>query len=206
MILNQLGKNILGSMDVTYSIVSSTDEVPEILLEFDSIMECSTTGSATVTKYPTERGIYRTEYKYKNPDTVRMTGIISAGGLTGFSSVIKRLGTWDRKSAIEQIRAKLRELVAQMQLVDIQTRNSGRRERMTLSEYEMNETYDNYGSLEISMMFTEVPALGEKKKPKLTSDDDTENMGITMTQALAVGAGLLVVGSVATGNIAALSK
>lgn len=178
----------------TYSLVGKTDE--KLWLEFDIIEECETSGSATVTKYPTESGIYKTDYKYRNPDTVKMTGIISAGGLTGYTSVLSRMGTWDRQTAIEEIRKNLRDLVANMTLLNIQTRNAGRRDNMTLTGYSINETYDNFGSMEVSMQFQEVPQIsGSEKAVRNAADSTTSDTGITMTQVVA---GAVVLGSALT--------
>ena len=191
--------NILNAMGQTYSLVGTVSR--DILLEFDTIDECATGGSATVTKYPTERGTYATDYKYKNPDTVRMVGIISSGGVTGYTSVLRRLGTWDRQTAIETIRTNLKELTQNMTLLNIQTRNAGRRDNMTMTAYEINETYDNYGSMEITMQFQEVPQFnGAGKLVRNASDSPTQETGITMTQAVAIGAGILVAGSVIAAN------
>lgn len=189
--------NFVNAMGQTYSLVGALDP-KKILLEFDIIDECTTTGSATVTKYPTELGTNVTEYKYKNPDTVRMTGVISSGGATGFTSVLQRMGTWDRQTAIETIRNNLRELVLNMTLLNIQTRNAGRRDNMTLTSYEINETYDNFGSMEVTMNFTEVQQFGAKGAVKRNaSDTDTQDSGITMTQGLlAAGAIALTAGTI----------
>lgn len=191
----KLFDNILNAMGQTYSLVGVDPQ--DILLEFDIIDECVTGGSATVTKYPTEKGTYVTDYKYKNPDTVRMVGIISSGGATGYTSVLKRLGTWDRQTTIEMIREKLKDLTRDMTLLNIQTRNAGRRDNMTMTSYEINETYDNYGSMEVTMQFQEVPQFnGSGKVVRNASDSPTQDNGITMTQAAAIGAGILVAGAV----------
>ncbi len=180
----------------TYSLVGKNDD--KLWLEFDIIEECETTGSATTTKYPTETGIQRTDYKYRNPDTVKMTGVISAGGMTGISSVLTRMGTWDRQTAIEEIRKNLRELTANMTLLNIQTRNAGRRDNMTLTSYSINETYDNFGSMEVSMQFQELPQLSESDKAvRNAADSTTSDTGITMTQVVA---GAVAAGAIITAN------
>jgi hypothetical protein len=204
MALLKIFKNVLNAMGQTYSLVGTVKG--DILLEFDTIDECATTGSATVTKYPTEKGTHVTDYKYKNPDTVRMTGVISSGGATGYTSVLSRLGSWDRQTAIESIRANLRELVEQMTLMNIQTRNAGRRDNMTLTSYEINETYDNFGSMEVTMNFTEVRRFGPSGVTvRNASDTDTQESGITMTQAVMLGVSAITVGSsIIRGNAAAL--
>ena len=202
--LKKIYSNAKNAMGQTYSLVGVLQG--NILLEFDTIDECTTGGSSTVTKYPTEMGTNVTEYKYKNPDTVRMTGVISSGGATGYTSVLSRLGSWDRQTAIEAIRSNLRNLVTNMTLVNIQTRNAGRRDNMTLTSYEVNETYDNFGSMEVTMNFTEVQRFGASGAVvRNASDTATQESGITMTQAVMLGVSAITVGSsIIRGNAAAL--
>lgn len=202
--LKKIYSNAKNAMGQTYSLVGTV--AGDILLEFDIIDECTTGGSSTVTKYPTEKGTNVTEYKYKNPDTVRMTGVISSGGATGYTSVLSRLGSWDRQTAIEAIRNNLRNLVTNMTLVNIQTRNAGRRDNMTLTSYEVNETYDNFGSMEVTMNFTEVQRFGASGAVvRNASDTATQESGITMTQAVMLGVSAITVGSsIIRGNAAAL--
>lgn len=197
-------KNILTALGETYSIVGANSG--RIELEFDTIDECTTGGSATVTKYPTENGIQVTDYKYKNPDTVTMVGIVSEGGLTGFSSIYRIMGKWDRKSAIEAIRTNLDMLVSNMTLLKIQTRNAGRRTNMTLTAYEINETYDTFGTMQVTMQFQQVPQFNKDGTvARNASDLNTTDTGIMNTQSLlAIGAGALAAGGLVAGNIAAL--
>lgn len=198
--------NIVNALSQTYSIVG-TGDLSKVWLEFDTIDECTTGGSATVTKYPTEKGFQVTDYKYRNPDTVGMVGIIADGGLTGFSSLYRRMGKWDRKSAIEAIRKNLDELVGNMTLLTIQTRNAGRRSNMTLTAYEINETYDTFGTMQVTMQFQQVPQFDNSGNlTRNVADLDTAQTGITATQVIAaVGAASLVIGLAAVGNIAAWS-
>lgn len=196
-------KNILTALGEAYSVVGVKSG--RIELEFDTIDECTTGGSATVTKYPTENGIQVTDYKYKNPDTVTMVGIVSEGGLTGFSSIYRIMGKWDRKSAIEAIRTNLDMLVSNMTLLNIQTRNAGRRTNMTLTAYEINETYDTFGTMQVTMQFQQVPQFNKNGTvARNASDLNTTDTGIMNTQSLlAIGTGALAVGGIVAGNIAA---
>ena len=74
-----------------------------------------------------------------------------------------------------------------------------------LTAYEINETYDNFGSMEVTMQFQEVRQFNNKGKVvRKASDSDTQESGITMTQVAAIGAGILVAGSVIAANKAAL--
>lgn len=196
-------KNILTALGEAYSVVGVKSG--RIELEFDTIDECTTSGSATVTKYPTENGIQVTDYKYKNPDTVTMVGIVSEGGLTGFSSIYRIMGKWDRKSAIEAIRTNLDMLVSNMTLLNIQTRNAGRRTNMTLTAYEINETYDTFGTMQVTMQFQQVPQFNKVGTvARNAADLNTTDTGIMNTRSiLAIGAGVLAAGGLVAGNIAA---
>ena len=196
-------KNILTALGEAYSVVGVKSGRVE--LEFDTIDECTTSGSATVTKYPTEKGIQVTDYKYKKPDTETMVGIVSEGGLTGASSIYRIMGKWDRKSAIEAIRTNLDVLVSNMTLLNIQTRNAGRRTNMTLTAYEVNETYDTFGTMQVTMQFQQVPQFNKNGTvARNASDLNTTDTGIMNTQSLlAIGAGALAAGGIVAGNIAA---
>ncbi len=196
--------NKLTVQDRSYSIVGVADR-SKVWLEFDTIDECTTGGSATVTKYPTENGIQVTDYKYKNPDTITMVGIIADSGITGLSTLYRVMGKWDRKSAVEAIRTNLDMLVSNMTLLTIQTRNAGRRTNMTLTAYEINETYDTFGTMQVTMQFQQVPQYNKDGTvARNASDMNTTDTGIMNTQSiLAIGVGALAVGGLAAGNIAA---
>lgn len=177
----RIWENVKKNIDQTYSIVGVSDS--KLWLEFDSIDECTTAGRASVTQYPTEVGTKGVDYKYSEPDSVTMTGLISEGGVLAASSIYPRMGTFDKKSAIEKIRNNLNILKSEMTLVNIQTRNAGLRTNLTLVNYEIDETYDTYGTMSVSMTFQQVPqfqALGEKVAN--ASDKSTKDGGITMTE------------------------
>lgn len=190
--LAQIGGNVLNALKQTYSIVSASDVINNesqwdkfkgvnILLEFDTIEECTTTGRSTTTQYPTESGFKVTDYKYHNPDVISMRGILSEGGILG----LPRLGTWDRKSAIETVRKRLDELCSNMTLVDIQTRNAGLRKNLTLTTYEINEDYDTYGLMAVDMTFQQVLLFNRSGQfTARASDQKTQQGGIAQTQVL----------------------
>ncbi len=179
-LLARIWKNVKKNIDQTYSIVGATDS--KLWLEFDTIDECTTAGRASVTQYPTEVGTKGVDYKYSEPDTVTMTGLMSEGGVLALSSIYPRMGTFDKKSAIEKIRNNLNVLKSEMTLVNIQTRNAGLRTNLTLVNYEIDETYDTYGVMSVSMTFQQVPQfpkLGENVTK--ASDASTKDGGVTMT-------------------------
>ncbi|MCM1223656.1 MAG: hypothetical protein NC548_55325 [Lachnospiraceae bacterium] len=196
----QIAGNVLNAVKQTYSIVGASDVADtkswwdrqvdafwgnNLVLEFDTIEECTTAGRATTTQYPTEHGFSVTDYKYKNPDVITMRGILSEGGILGLTSVLPRKDTWDRKSAIEQVRNKLDELCANMTLVDIQTRNAGLRKNLTLTSFEINEDYDTYGLFSVEMTFQEVLLFkSDGTFVARASDASTQQGGVVLTQKL----------------------
>ena len=169
----------------TYSIYSgNAQENQKIWLEFDSIDECSFTGSSTVTKYPAEIGVNITDYKYANPDKITLKGVVMQNGTFGIGAlkVSYSLFGKDKISLTESIRAQCDTLVRTLQTVNIQTRNSGLRENFTLTDYSIEENPDNYNMLEVDMIFDEVLLFG--KTGQLTrkiSDKDTQYGGIVQT-------------------------
>lgn len=174
-------KNIKLNVGQTYSIVGVSDN--RLWLEFDTIDECTTSGRASVTQYPTEVGTKGVDYKYSEPDSVTMTGLISEGGMLALSSIYPRMGTFDKKSAIEEIRNNLNVLKSEMTLVNIQTRNAGLRTNLTLVTYEIDETYDTYGTMSVSMTFQQVPMFPKlAEKVANPSDKTTQNGGITWAE------------------------
>lgn len=179
-IVDRIWKNVKKNFDQTYSIVGAVDS--KLWLEFDTIDECTSTGRASVTQYPTEVGIKGVDYKYSEPDSVTMTGLMSEGGVLSVSSIFPRMGTWDKKSAIEKIRNNLNKLKSDMTLINIQTRNAGLRTNLTLTMYEIDETYDTYGTMSVSMTFQQVPQF-QKLAENVTnpSDQSTKDGGVTMT-------------------------
>ena len=183
MLINRLIKGLLGS---TYAVVGTKDE--KVWLEFQSIDECSMTGSATVTKYPTEYGIYKTDYKYNNPDTVSIVGIVQRSGqstvLPEYNSIVPIMGTWDRATAVERIRDNLKTLKRNMILLTVKTRNGGLWENMTLTDYTIDETADNFGLFQVTMQLQEIPQFNKQGEiTRNAADTSTKEAGITTARS-----------------------
>lgn len=183
MLLNRLIKGLLES---TYSLVGATDD--KVWLEFQSIDECSMTGNATVTKYPTEMGIQKTDYKYSTPDSVTIVGIVQRSGGRGsipeINSLNPIMGTFDRATAVERIRNNLRTLKRNMILLNVKTRNGGLWTNMTLTDYTIDETADNFGLFQVTMQLQEVPQFNEQgEQVRNPADSSTKSSGITMTRS-----------------------
>ena len=177
MILKNILNNALSLFNPTYSITSADND--EVLLEFDTIESLSVTASAIATKYPLEDGFYSTDYKYRNPDTIKIVGIISKGGALGAGSVFKKMNTFDRASSIAKIKDNLNLLINNLILVNIQTRNSGLYKNQTLIGFSINENFENYGNLEVQMQFQEVCVFESVfKTPSNPSLSDTTDSGL----------------------------
>ena len=72
-----------------------------------------------------------------------------------------------------------------MTLVNIQTRNAGLRTSLTLTGYEINETYDTYGTMSVSMTFQEVPQFNKQGEfVDNPADKSTQNGGIVQTRQI----------------------
>jgi len=169
----------------TYSVYSTTSAGDKkIWLEFDSIEECSFAGSSTVTKYPAEIGVNITDYKYTNPDQIALKGVVSKNGTFGIGvfNVNYSLFGKDKNSLIERIRNQCDSLVRTLELVNIQTRNSGLRENFTLTSYTIDESPDNFNLLEVDMTFDEVLLFGTNGQlTRKVSDSNTQDGGIVQT-------------------------
>lgn len=171
----------------TYSIYSKKDDTVKLWLEFDAIDECSFSGSSTVTKYPAEIGINVTDYKFSNPDQIQIKGVVSKNGTFGIGFMDKNYSLFgkDKNSLIENIRNQCDKLARTMELVNIQTRNSGLRQNFTLTSYVINETPDNYNLLEVDMTFDEVLLFGpDGKITRKIADTDTQDCGISQTDRI----------------------
>lgn len=169
----------------TYSVYSTTSAGgKKIWLEFDSIEECAFSGSSTVTKYPAEIGVNITDYKYTNPDQISLKGVVSKNGTFGigvFNMNYSLFGK-DKNSLIERIRNQCDNLVRTLELVNIQTRNSGLRENFTLTSYSIDESPDNFNLLEVDMTFDEVLLFGTNGQlTRKVSDSNTQDGGIVQT-------------------------
>lgn len=178
MIIRSIIKWLQGS---TYAVIGTRDK--KLWLEFQSVDEASMTGSATVTKYPTEMGTYKTDYKYSNPDSVTIVGIIQRGNALNGPDLKFIMGTTFRETAIERIRENLKTLKRNMILVTVKTRNGGLWENMTLTDYTIDETADNFGLFQVTMQLQEVPQFNEKGElMRNVADSSTKSTGITMTR------------------------
>lgn len=178
MIIRGILKLLQGS---TYAVVGQ-DEKKKLWLEFQTIDEASMTGNATVTKYPTEMGTHKTDYKYNTPDSVTLVGVIARGGMGAGPDPRFIMNTPFRDNAIRQIRENLKILKRSMILVTVKTRNGGLWTNMTLTDYTIDETADNFGLFQVTMQLQEVPQFNKDGElVRNVSDKNTNSAGITLT-------------------------
>lgn len=159
---------------VVYSslYVISDSDTGEIVMAFDSIDELRFKASSSVTSYPTELGINAVDYKYDNPDTLEVIGIISRASFVG-----NRYGqdVSAKAEAVEKTRTELEHYKSGIYKLDIQTK-VGLRQGFTLSDYEIPENIDNYSQFEVTMKFVQVKSLSSYN-PVSNSDSDTVSLG-----------------------------
>ena len=115
-------------------------ESNDIILAFDMIEECEFKASTTVVTYPTERGVRATDYKYDNPDVIKLKCFVR-----------KRE---DNKQQRDKILTQLEHYKSGLYAVDVQTK-AGLRPFYTISGYTIPENLDNYSLLEVlpSLLF-----------------------------------------------------
>lgn len=186
MLLNFIGDkifNFLGLDKVKYSITQKINgrEVP--VLTFDTIEEFNLTASSTVTSYGIESGVKIADYKYTNPITINVKGIVSRSGITGGGSGTPNpIGT-SKKQIIAEMEDKLEELRSNLVLVNIRGRTGRVRKNYTLKQYSINETADNYYLFSVDMSFEEVIRVGDASHGKKFGAD-TISSGISATSKI----------------------
>ena len=153
------------------SVYIITDhESSEIILAFDMIEECEFKASTTVVTYPTERGIRATDYKYDNPDIIKLKCFVR-----------KRE---DNKQQRDKILTQLDYYKSGLYAVDVQTK-AGLRSFYTISSYTIPENLDNYSLLEVDLECQQIIDFSQEQ-PRDSSDMDTVATGISQTQTAEV--------------------
>lgn len=167
---------ISGSVYSIYENTSSGDK--NVAFQFDSIEEVMFRATSNVTSYPIEKGYLVTDYKYDNPDVLQVKALVSRRSIVG--SLIDT--ALDRESIIKKLDTSLKFYKSGMYALNIVTK-TGVRENYTLQDYEIPETYDNYGIAEIFMTFAEIMTSKEEDK-KIGVDKNTIFAGIVKTLQL----------------------
>lgn len=179
--LNSIG---LDSVYGIYQQAVKKSNYETALVAFDSIIECSINGSSSVISYPVESGFMATEFKFQNPSTIEMKGIISESSILGLKGGLQvpLLSIGQKEARIERIKWFLDEFKNELTLLKIKTRTSIR-ENYTLVDYRISESRENYGALEVDMVFQEVLFPDDPENLANDFDSDTNNTGISQVVA-----------------------
>lgn len=145
------------------SYVITDAETNAIILAFDMIEECSFKASATVTTYPTERGIQVTDYKYDSPDTLNIRCYIRKNE--------------NNSIMLEKINTELEQYKSGIYAMNIQTK-AALRTNYTLVSYTIPENVDNYGLFEVEMDLQQILNYTEVSY-RAAADKDTVSSGIS---------------------------
>lgn len=142
--------------------------------------------SAKSAQYPVEYGFYQTEFKYKEPNKVRLTGVISrkGTGLLGINFSISSLALKDpiqsKSKLIKETRKDLDYLIANNVLCEIWSLNGGKREYMTLTSAEIIDDNQHTGLFEVDLQFEEVQQLILEPEPLSGDFAKTVSTGVCM--------------------------
>lgn len=151
--LNTVFDKLLGSV---YSIYTTENGEDRPVMTFDSITEYGFEGKATIISHPIERGYKATEFKYCDPATIEMTGVVSENSLIGrIGNKLMSLAGLDTQDKVAQVRDALEEYRKNLYVVNIKSRTAVR-ENYTLQAYNIKESPENFGLLEVEMTFQEV--------------------------------------------------
>ena len=169
--------NILNKIDtISKNIIYSITYNDEPVVSFDSIQEANYTGSANVTVNPLENGNKATEYKYNDPDTISLIGIIENSSILG-QTILKN----NNKASVLQI---LKELKKNLVAVDIKTK-SGLYKNYTLTRLHIPENYENYSLLVVEMDFEEVLIIkNASQNNRSKKDNNTIDIGVVKLNAI----------------------
>ncbi|MDR0675475.1 MAG: hypothetical protein LBF97_00335 [Elusimicrobiota bacterium] len=148
----------------------------EILFQFDTIQESEFTGKATITSHPTEYGIDVLDYKYKEPNELKIRGIISQ---KNFIAVLGFSLLKNKADIINKIQENLEKYINGIHAVNIKTKYNIYKD-YTLTKYSIKDTLDEYGIFAVDMEFIKIVKLenlAEKKEVKNETDTATKSTG-----------------------------
>lgn len=152
--LNTIFDSLIGSVYAIYTTDENGEEQP--VLTFDSITEYGFEGKATIISHPIEQGFKATEFKYCDPATIEMSGVVSENSLIGqLGNKLMSLAGFETEDKISKVRETLEEYRKNLYVVNIKSRTAVR-ENYTLQAYSIKESPDNFGLLEVDMTFEEV--------------------------------------------------
>lgn len=165
-------KNTIASLDsnlsdplMSFGIFYKDRSGNENVLFLENTSRQTTKLTAQTAKYPTEQGFTQTEFKYKEPNEVRITGLISrkgTGGL-GFNFSISSLALQNplqsKGKLIKETRKDLDYLIKNQVLCEVWALNGGKRSYMTLTSAEIHDDLQHVGLFEVDLVFVEVQEL-----------------------------------------------
>lgn len=141
----------------------------ENILFFENTVKQRTRLTAHSTQYPTELGFTQTEFKYKEPTEIYLTGIISRKGTGaigfnfGLSSLFSNFS--NKKEIIKETRKDLEYLISNTILCEVYSLNGGTCQNMTLTSAEILDDNTHVGLFESDLSFKEVPPLILEEEP-----------------------------------------
>lgn len=158
---------------ITEHRVGTKETEVKTVLQCDTIVETNYKASTTVTSYPLETGVHKTDYKYDNPDVIMMRGVIANNSYIG---KILRLAL-NREEAKIKIINELNYYKSGLYPLDIKTKSNIWR-NFTLESFSIPETVDNYSTLEIEMTFKQIILAGDRK-PTAPVNSSTMSAGLS---------------------------
>lgn len=156
-----------------------TEEV--VVFSFDTITEAEVRGSANVVGYPIEKGYTVTDYKFQNPNTIHIVGVMERNSIVGnlarraTNKVLSALGYSEFADPISKLVQDLEYYKSGIYPLNIQTK-SGLYKNYTLTDYTIPESFDNYGLLEVEMVFQQILTTSDVRAKQ--SDQDTIEGGL----------------------------
>ena len=166
--LSGIGDKLSEAVSPTYSVVYAG----KAMLSFDMIEEAGFKASSDLTGYPVENGVTVTDYKYDNPDTVTLRGVVSRSNALFLGNTVG------------QIKTNLKFLKSGVYKCTVKTRNDTYY-NMCLVDYEIAEDADNFGALVVDMTFEEIVTLdAAEKRTANPADTDTVNVGLAFVKRI----------------------
>ena len=137
---------------------------------------------ARTTHYPTQYGYTQTEFKYREPSIVNITGLITrkGTGLLGYNYGISSIaaGNKTKKQCINETREDLKYLIERTVLCEVWSLNGGTHKYMTLTNAEIFDDREHVGLFEVDLTLEEVPPLILEPEPANTILATTSKCGL----------------------------
>lgn len=156
----------------------------ENILFLENTTRQTTTLTAQAPKYPTELGFNQTEFKFKDPTTIKITGIISrkgtglAGANFSISSLALKNPLQSKSSLIKGTLKDIDYLIANNVLCEVWALNGGKRSYMTMTGASMPDDLMHNGLFEVDLSFVEVQSLILDPEPILGAFASKINSGV----------------------------